>query len=85
VLADSAAPSYRVAVIFELDVFAERPAYLLACFADCYLRYTAKIKHLECSRCGVTTSADKPRTVCEKCAGSLYVKYDLTNARIAAP
>jgi len=38
----------------------------------------AKIDHLECSRCGATLSADQPRSVCEKCAGSLYVRYDLT-------
>ena len=41
----------------------------------------AKIDHLECSRCGTSTSADKPRTVCEKCAGSLYVMYDLSPMR----
>jgi len=41
----------------------------------------AKIDHLECSRCGTTVSADQPRTVCEKCAGSWYVRYDLTPLR----
>lgn len=41
----------------------------------------AKIKHLECSRCGEQISADAPRTVCAKCAGSLYVKYDLAPMR----
>ncbi|HTZ32153.1 MAG TPA: threonine synthase [Methylomirabilota bacterium] len=41
----------------------------------------AKIDHLECSRCGATLSADQPRSVCEKCAGSLYVRYDLTPLR----
>ncbi len=38
----------------------------------------AKISHLECSRCGEKTSAAQPQTVCPKCAGPLYVRYDLT-------
>jgi len=36
-----------------------------------------KIKELECSRCKTTVSADRPQTLCPKCAGSLYVRYDL--------
>jgi threonine synthase len=40
-----------------------------------------KIKHLECSRCHATVSADEPRTVCPACAGALYVRYDLAAAR----
>ncbi len=36
------------------------------------------ISHLECSRCHGTLSADKAQTVCPQCAGSLYVRYDLT-------
>jgi threonine synthase len=36
-----------------------------------------KIKELECSRCKATVSAVTPQTVCPKCAGSLYVRYDL--------
>jgi len=36
-----------------------------------------KITRLECSRCHGTLSADKPQTVCTKCAGALYVRYDL--------
>ena len=36
-----------------------------------------KITHLECSRCHETLSADKPQTVCPKCAGALYVRYNL--------
>lgn len=35
------------------------------------------ITHLECSRCHETLSAEKPQTVCPKCAGALYVRYDL--------
>jgi threonine synthase len=36
-----------------------------------------KIKELECSRCKEAVSAETPQTVCPKCAGSLYVRYDL--------
>jgi threonine synthase len=36
-----------------------------------------KITHLECSRCHETLSADKPQTVCPKCTGALYVRYNL--------
>jgi threonine synthase len=36
-----------------------------------------KIKELECSRCGEKISAEVARTVCPKCQGSLYVRYDL--------
>jgi threonine synthase len=43
-----------------------------------------KIKELECSRCQATVSAETPQTVCPKCAGSLYVRYDLAGARGAA-
>jgi len=41
----------------------------------------AKIDHLECSRCGASVSTDRPQTVCLKCAGSLYVRYDLAPMR----
>jgi len=40
-----------------------------------------KIKHFECSRCHIAISADKPQTLCPNCAGSLYVRYDLTPLR----
>jgi threonine synthase len=36
-----------------------------------------KIKELECSRCKATVSAEAPQTVCSKCAGAFYVRYDL--------
>jgi threonine synthase len=36
------------------------------------------IASLECSRCHQHVSADTPQTVCPSCAGSLYVRYDLT-------
>ncbi|MBW8749492.1 MAG: pyridoxal-phosphate dependent enzyme, partial [Acidobacteria bacterium] len=39
------------------------------------------IKHLECSRCGHTASASVPQNVCPKCAGSYYVRYDLSAAK----
>jgi threonine synthase len=38
------------------------------------------ISHLECSRCHTTVSADTPQTLCAKCAGALYVRYDLSSA-----
>jgi threonine synthase len=37
-----------------------------------------QITHFECSRCAATVSPEKPQTLCLKCAGSLYVRYDLT-------
>ncbi|HET7183469.1 MAG TPA: threonine synthase [Terriglobales bacterium] len=37
----------------------------------------ATISYLECSRCGERLSADQPRTLCPRDAGSLYVRYDL--------
>jgi threonine synthase len=37
----------------------------------------AKITYLECTKCGEHVSGDQPQTVCPKCAGSLYVRYDL--------
>src|SRR5258708_9464600 len=40
-----------------------------------------KIKELECSRCGATASAETPQTVCAKCAGAFYVRYDLRAMR----
>ena len=39
------------------------------------------ILYFECSRCHQRTSADVPRNVCPHCAGSLYVRYDLSTAR----
>ena len=35
------------------------------------------IKNLECSRCQNEISAEKYETVCPKCAGALYVRYDM--------
>ncbi|MGH9476237.1 MAG: threonine synthase [Terriglobales bacterium] len=35
---------------------------------------------LECSRCGEAVASDRPQTVCPKCQGSLYVRYDLAAA-----
>lgn len=41
-----------------------------------------KIKHFECSRCReIIPAGSKPQTVCPKCAGSLYVQYDLSPLR----
>ncbi len=40
-----------------------------------------KIDHLECSRCHHRESAETPKTLCPVCAGTFYVRYDLTAAR----
>jgi threonine synthase len=40
-----------------------------------------KIDHLECSRCHHRESAETPKTVCPICAGTFYVRYDLSAAR----
>src|SRR5215510_12176166 len=40
-----------------------------------------KIKDLECSRCKATVSAETPQTLCPNCAGSLYVRYNLSTAK----
>ncbi len=37
-----------------------------------------KIDHFECSRCKARIPADGPQTLCPKCTGSLYVRYDLS-------
>jgi len=44
-----------------------------------------KISHFECSRCAATVSPDKPQTLCPKCLGSLYVRYDLAPLRGITP
>jgi len=41
----------------------------------------ARIAYLECTKCGEKLSADLPRTLCPKDAGSLYVRYDLEPIR----
>ncbi|MEZ2345664.1 threonine synthase [Terriglobus sp. RCC_193] len=40
-----------------------------------------KISFLECSRCQHRESADVPRTVCSVCAGTFYVRYDLSELK----
>jgi threonine synthase len=40
-----------------------------------------KITYLECSRCDARVDPSTPQTVCPKCAGTLYVRYDLTSAK----
>jgi len=37
----------------------------------------SRISFLECSRCQERVDADTPKTVCPRCAGPLYVRYDL--------
>jgi threonine synthase len=39
-----------------------------------------QIAYLECSRCHLHLGATAPQTVCTNCAGSLYVRYDLSGA-----
>lgn len=39
------------------------------------------IAFLECSRCHLHHDATTPQTVCTACAGSLYVRYDLSTAQ----
>jgi threonine synthase len=41
------------------------------------------ISFLECSRCHEHVTAAKPQTVCAKCAGSLYVRYDTADLKKA--
>src|SRR3954463_1399910 len=41
----------------------------------------AKIDFLECSKCSHQLSAETPQTLCTKCQGSLYVRYDLKALR----
>lgn len=41
----------------------------------------ARIAFLECSRCKTHHDASTPQTVCTACAGSLYVRYDLSIAK----
>jgi threonine synthase len=40
-----------------------------------------QIAFLECSRCKTHHDASTPQTVCTRCAGALYVRYDLSHAR----
>src|SRR5271168_4942313 len=39
------------------------------------------ILHFECSKCGEKLDASKPQTLCTKCAGVLYVRYDMDALR----
>jgi threonine synthase len=39
------------------------------------------ITYLECSRCKARLDPSTPQTVCTKCSGSLYVRYDLSPAK----
>jgi threonine synthase len=43
-----------------------------------------RIASLECSRCHNHVSAETPQTVCPKCAGSLYVRYDMNELKRTA-
>jgi len=41
----------------------------------------AKISFLECTKCSEKVSAETPQTLCPKCQGSLYVRYNLKALR----
>jgi threonine synthase len=45
--------------------------------ASAILKNMPTIAHLECSRCKTAVSAETPQTLCPKCKGSFYVRYDL--------
>jgi threonine synthase len=62
-------------------VFRDSGRKLAPPFCCCYRFKMPKIGHLECSRCHAHLSAEKPQTVCQQCAGALYVRYDLTPLR----
>lgn len=49
--------------------------------ASVILKIMPAIAHLECSRCKATVSAETPRTLCPRCEGSFYVRYDLSALR----
>jgi threonine synthase len=54
----------------------------LYCTQDiCYLKNMPTIAHLECSRCKTSISAEMPQTICPRCKGSFYVRYDLSALR----
>ncbi len=40
-----------------------------------------RISYLECTRCGEHISADRPRNICPKDGGVLYVRYDLASLK----
>ncbi len=40
-----------------------------------------EITYLECSRCDARLDPSTPQTVCPRCAGALYVRYDLSSAK----
>ena len=40
-----------------------------------------KIQALECSRCHHREDAETPKTLCPVCAGTFYVRYDLSGAK----
>jgi threonine synthase len=42
----------------------------------------SNISHLECTRCGDHLTAEQPRTVCPRDAGSLFVRYNLDKIKI---
>src|ERR1700750_2164770 len=55
--------------------------YTSAILAPLFWIRMPKIDHLECSRCHHRESAETPKTVCPVCAGTFYVRYDLSAAK----
>ncbi len=49
------------------------------------LKEMPKIDHLECSRCHHTEDAETAKTLCPVCAGTFYVRYDLSHLRGTDP
>src|SRR5215472_8270267 len=45
----------------------------------------AQIAYFECSKCGEKISANKPRNICPKDGGPLYVRYNLATIRDSVP
>jgi threonine synthase len=61
-------------------LFSYLESYFAAAPSIIFIRMPT-IKNLECSRCQETLSAETPQTLCPKCKGSLYVRYDLQPLR----
>jgi len=48
------------------------------------MKHMPAITFLECVRCHHHLSADTPQTLCQLCAGSLYVRYDMAELKRTA-
>lgn len=43
------------------------------------------LTHLECGLCGTRHEADQLQTLCTRCGGSLFARYDLSTSRVRPP